>query len=164
MSVALSRGVLLATQIMATYIPTGAVSVFPTDEVVEQAIERLSAAPPSTPSSARSPPLPGRTCPAGDDACPAEKSGGTVDKIAGMATATAAMAAEAGAHIASPRSQWSLLVAVVTALVAYVGTKVVACPQAPPSSCDACHLCRSASASPHLLRIPLPRPTSIRYP
>jgi hypothetical protein len=42
-----------------------------------------------------------------------------------MATATATMAAKAGAYITSPQSRWSLLVAVITTLVVYIGTKVV---------------------------------------
>lgn len=165
MSLALPRGVLLATQIMVTYTPTGAVSVFPTDEVVEQAIERLSVAvpppptPPSTPASAPSPPPPGRTCAAGDGACPAEKSRGTVHTIAGMATATAAMAAEVGAHIASPRSQWSLLVAVVTTIVVYVATKVEPCAPAPPGFCNVCQI-RPFQCVPAVL---LPRPAASRY-
>ena len=120
---------------MATYVPTGALSVFPTDEVVEEALERLPAAAPppplppptpaSTPASVSSPPPPSQTCAAGDGKCAAGKSRGTVTDIAGMATATATMAAEAGAYITSPRSRWSLLVAVITTLVVYVGTKMV---------------------------------------
>ena len=116
---------------MVTYTPLGTVNVFPSDEVVEEAIERLSAASTRKPSATESiaplltpPPQHGQTCAAGDSTCASGTSGGTgaresLKKMADMLSATAAMANVAGTHIASPRSQWSLLVALVTALVVY---------------------------------------------
>ena len=121
---------------MVTYTPEGTVNVFPSDEVVEEAIERLSSGTTHEPSATESiaPPLPpppqhGQTCAAGDSTCASGTAGGTgagesLKKMADMLSATAAMANVAGTHIVSPRSQWSLLVASVTALVVYVGTKV----------------------------------------
>ena len=109
---------------MATYTPTGAVGVFPSDEVVEEAIERFSAAAPTDLLPTR------QTCAAGDATCgsgePASSrpAGESLQKMFDAVSATAAMAQAAGTQLASPRSQWSLLVAFVTAVVVYVFTKV----------------------------------------
>ena len=148
----------LHQQIMATYIPTGEVklpacrmpcvadvmrlkwlpralsqgSVFPSDDVVEQAIERLSAAaPPAAPPPAPAPAPerqtpPSNTCEGGT--CPADKMEGTRDwltKAMLLATQICDVATLAGSHIASANGRASVLVGIAAALAVYVGTQAM---------------------------------------